>query len=127
MSCADVCLDHGADGFNEFYAERLVVARKVHRCCECGAGIAAGERYERATGKSDGSIWSQATCTLCVEIRSAFVCGSCVFGQLWESIEEEMFPRWRTHGPFDCMAKLTTAGARDYCRARFEEWEREQQ
>ena len=42
---------------------------------------------------------------------------------LWESVEEELFPKWRTHGPFECLAKLTTEAARDYCRERFAQWE----
>src|SRR5437016_3960551 len=112
-NCSDVCIDMDYDADdNEFYAEKVVRARKVHTCCECGATIQTGERYQRATGKSDGRIWSVKTCGPCAEIRGAFVCGSWCFGRLREEIEEVMFPIWDESGPFDCLAKLETIEAR---------------
>lgn len=122
MSCADVCLDHDYDEYNEFYSEQIVTARKAHRCCECAETIQPGAKYERASGKSDGRIWTVASCALCAEIRGAFVCGSWQFGQLWESIEETLFPIWDTSGPIDCLAKLETVEARNKCRDRYRDW-----
>lgn len=121
--CADVCLDHDYDGFNEFYSDRLVTARKPHKCCECGGAIGSGQRYQRASGKNDGNLWTEATCAVCAEIRAAFVCGTWIFGELWESIRETMFPIWETLGPLDCLAKLTTLGAREKCRAEYAKWQ----
>lgn len=123
MSCADVCLDHGWDGENSFFSERMRVARKPHRCCECGDTILAGEHYQRARGHTEGSFWTNATCAICAEIRSTFVCGTWIYGQLWASIREDMFPIWIERGPLDCLAKLDTLAARDMCRQRYEEWE----
>ena len=120
--CADVCLDMGYDEPNEFYAAKTCVARKEHQCCECGERIATGAKYERANGKSDGAFWSFSTCVKCVEIREAFVCGSFVFEQLWETIGEEMFPRWNERGPWECLAKLTTDGARSLINHKYREW-----
>ena len=126
MSCADVCIDHDyATDDNDFFVERMVAARKEHRCCECVGAIGVGERYERASGKSDGRIWSTATCAVCAEIRDAFVCGSWIYGRLWVSIEEEMFPIWDEYGPLDCLAKLKTVEARQKCRDRYHEWQQE--
>lgn len=123
MSCADVCLDMDYDACaNDFYHERMVVARKAHRCCECGEAIPVGARYQRATGKSDGEVWTATTCAVCAEIRQAFVCGSWVFGGLWDEIEDVMFPVWNEQGPLDCLAKLQTIEARDKCRTRYREW-----
>lgn len=122
--CADVCVYQDYDDIAEFSTARIVVARKAHTCCECRRQIERGESYERATGKGDFGFWSEPTCQTCVEIRKAFVCGSIfVLGMLWESVEEELFPRWRTQGPFECLAKLTTPEAREYCQQRFAEWE----
>lgn len=120
--CSDVCLDHDYDGNNAFYAEKYVKARKAHKCCECGKPIAIGETYQRATGMSDGAIFTERTCEDCTDIRKSFVCGGWMFGSLWGSIREGMFPVWRRVGPWDCLAKLTRETARDACRKEFAEW-----
>lgn len=122
MSCADVCLDHGYDEDNEFYREAIVTARKPHKCVECGSTIQPRARYERASGKNDGRVWDVKTCLLCMEIRKAFVCGTWCFGQLWDSIEQGMFPIWTEKGPIDCLAKVETAEARDKLREAYREW-----
>lgn len=119
MSCAEVCLDHDFDCSNDFYHEAVVKARKVHKCCECGEAIPVGASYQRASGKSEGDVWTAKTCVVCAEIRRAFVCGSWTFGYLWESIEEGMFPVWDTQGPLDCLAKLESLEARNKCRDRY--------
>jgi hypothetical protein len=122
MNCADVCIDHDADHDNEFYVESIVIAKKQHKCCECGYTIHAGQRYQRVSGKSYGHIWTAKTCAICYGIRRAFVCGSWTFGLLWESIEESMFPIWETRGPIDCLAKLESVEERDMCRDRYRDW-----
>lgn len=125
MSCADVCLDMDYDAdSSDFCTESFHKARKSHKCCECGGVIAKGQRYERAAGKTCGEMWSHATCAACAEIREAFVCGSLVYGMLWESIKESMFPVWDRKGPIDCLAKLETLEARDKCRAQYAEWKK---
>lgn len=126
MSCQDVCITQDFDpGHNAFYSETQVrAARKPHRCCECGGEIAVGQPYERANGMTDGWIWSNATCAPCQEIRKAFICSGWVFEQLWESIREELFPRFLSEGPFECLAKLETEPARALLLERFESWSR---
>lgn len=123
MNCSDVCLDMDYDGDdNEFYAESQVKARKPHTCCECNETILIGALYSRATGKSDGHVWTAKTCSLCHEIRGAFVCGSYCFGLLREEIENGMFPIWEQAGPFDCLAKLKTLEARRKINGWYDEW-----
>ena len=122
MSCADVCLDHDADCSNDFYRESIPTARKPYKCCECGDVIPVGSKYQRASGKSEGDVWTAKTCIICADIRKAFVCGSWIFGQLWESIREEMFPIWDERGPIDCLAQLETLEARNKCREFYREW-----
>ena len=123
MSCADVCIDHDYDvDQNEFHHESSVRARKEHRCCECRWAIKPGDTHELAVGKSDGRFWTMRTCQVCVEIRKAFVCGSWVYGELWESIGEYIFPRWADEGPFDCLVKLDTQQARDRVFDEYEAW-----
>lgn len=125
MGCADVCLDMDYDVSNEFYAEKMCVARKEHRCCECGGAIAKGATYQRASGKSDGCFFAESTCALCTEIRGAFVCGSWIFGMLHETIREKMFPLWNAVGPYDCLAELESVEARAMLNERYRQWTEE--
>ena len=122
MSCADVCLSHDWDGSTEFHSSRTVKARKPHKCCECGRAIGVGELHEYVSAKCEGSFFTERTCAECEEIRTAFVCGSWVYGELWESMREQMFPLWRTKGAWDCLAKLTSEAAVAKCNAEYREW-----
>jgi hypothetical protein len=124
MSCADVCLFDGYefDGSATLYRKATRTARKDHECEECPETILAGERYEWATGCYDGEFQVFKTCSVCVEIRTAFTCGSWVHGNLWESIQEEMFPEWKRSGEWDCLAKLKTQRAIDAMNRRYRWW-----
>jgi len=51
----------------EFSGESFPVARKAHRCDECGHGIEKGERYSYWTGKTDGSVGTWKSHTDCRE------------------------------------------------------------
>lgn len=67
-----------------------VVARKTHRCCECGEAINPGDTYERVRGCWDGS-WSEfKTCAICARIR-ADMCDCWEYGTLWDDL-------WETNG-----------------------------
>lgn len=123
MSCAEICLTYSDCEASEFNAERMMVARKLHRCCECHQSIEPGNEYERAVGKSDGSFFSLATCAPCAEIRKAFACGAWTYGELWQVVREQLFPAWDQVGPYDCLAQLTTEAARDECRRRYAQWQ----
>lgn len=117
MSCSDVCLDMDFDdGPSDFYREVTRKARKEHLCCECREAIKPGARYAYATGKSNGDMWQAKTCATCYEIRRALVCGSWVFGQLWEEIENYIFPEWKKLSPIDCLAKIDSLEARNKLR-----------
>jgi len=45
------------------------IARKPHRCEECGREIRRGERYERVRGIWDGHPDTFCTCVYCLAIR----------------------------------------------------------
>lgn len=53
-----------------FYDRTMPVARKLHKCEECGGPISVGERYERVFGKWDDYVSTFKTCARCVDIRT---------------------------------------------------------
>ena len=122
MPCTDTCVSMWCDEPADFYAERMRRARKPHRCCECSRTIAVGEEHEYATGKNDGVFWDYRTCAECREIRQAYCCDSWLFGQLWESMREQMFWGWDEMKMLDCLAKLTTDAATAKVRAEYAEF-----
>jgi hypothetical protein len=122
MGCADVCLSHDYDGDTSLYREGFSHARKEYGCCECGDAIPAGEQYQWASGKTGDGMFRVHTCAACAEIRAAFFCGSWIFGEMWETIREGMFPVWKRASAIDCLAKLTTDAAIAKCNAEYAEW-----
>lgn len=56
-----------------FCETEIRVARKEHKCCECGVVIGRGEKYEHVTGVWDGDIASFKTCSHCRELREKVV------------------------------------------------------
>ena len=128
MSCDDICIDMEYDSNdNDFYREKIRRARRPHACVECRRVILPGESYQHASGKSDGSVWTAKTCAECAEIRKALVCGSFVFGGLWEAIEESIFPAASERSLIDCLAQIDSLAARDAVRAAFDAWKSEVQ
>lgn len=119
-TCCALTSDDG-DGPSIIRTSRPV-ARKEHRCCECAGAIAPGQRYERTAGCWDGNWDEYVTCLLCVEIRDHFACGErggWVYTQVWEQLEESLFPDMTAGGP--CFTGLSPA-ARDRLFERRMAW-----
>lgn len=72
----------------EFFTEKLVKARKSHKCCECNREIRPGEQHERSTGKWDGEIDTFRTCFICRTIRNDYCHGGWEYGRLIETLWE---------------------------------------
>lgn len=83
MSC-EISADF--DG-NRFDREEWRKARKPHECCECGAEIKPGEKYEYREGL-DESFFAYKTCADCASIRKALFC-SWTYEEIWEDIAEK--------------------------------------
>ena len=124
MSCADICIDMDYDNDNVFFSERMVTARKEHKCCECGAAIHCGQIFEYAKGKND-AFWTAKTCAECAEIRKAMVCGTWVYGMLFEEIRASVFPEWKQSSPIDCLAKIDSLAARNKLREAYADWDKQ--
>jgi hypothetical protein len=72
----------------DIFKQDQVVARKSHRCCECGDTIQPGRSYERITMLADGHWYHYATCGICAQIAAATQSCGRVPGVLWEDIHE---------------------------------------
>ena len=80
----------------QFYSHAEVVARKVHKCCECVASIDIGEKHFFVTGKWDSSINRYRQHLLCEQacefIRDNFDDYECIgYGGLWEWYNEAKY------------------------------------
>lgn len=84
LNCNCSCYDGESA---ECYSERLVRARKLHKCCECGDEIAPGETYQRITGMREGDWFTFTTCVPCTRVRAS-LCSCGVFGDLYRDIYE---------------------------------------
>lgn len=85
MSCA---IDYGDYDMPECYGEITRKARKEHKCCECGRGIAPGEKYTLRSGKWDGEWQEFKSCNDCESVSKAFFPRGCVLGELWFELKE---------------------------------------
>ncbi len=73
----------------------MVVARKKHKCIECGGIIHIGERHEVASVLYDDHWARFRTCIGCRNARKALCPNGWYYGDVWSQIEEcfrEMIP-----------------------------------
>ena len=68
--------------------EKVVKARKQHRCCECLADIWVGEEHEHVRGIWDDVWESYRTCMACVKSWEALGEPCRVIGKLRELQQE---------------------------------------
>ncbi|ASR84722.1 hypothetical protein FDI26_gp47 [Arthrobacter phage Beans] len=52
-----------------FASDKMVTARKVHKCGECAGVIVPGERYARWAGSYEGDFWHMKSCASCDAFR----------------------------------------------------------
>ena len=69
--------------------QRMVTARKPHKCCECGCAIEPKEQYELIEMLVEGHWERHRTCRTCAEIAKTWQSDCRVPGYLWEWIHED--------------------------------------
>ena len=71
------------------YNEKMVMARKVHECCECEEKIVPGDHYIRIEILDHDECWMRyKICIPCLAIGMDLASGYWFFGQLRECIKE---------------------------------------
>ncbi len=85
-----MCMLDDGDGCVTPLSEADPVARKAHKCKECGRAIAAGERYHVDIFVWEGDLHTHKTCAHCMVARAWLrdECGGFLFGAIEEDIRE---------------------------------------
>jgi len=106
-SCINVDVDECVTILTDVYRK----TRKEHRCYECRRVIRKGDRYRYETFVNDGTIDKHKTCLDCNSIRKEFFCGSFMYTQIIEDLQEHVYD---LNGEIssDCLGRLTP-GARE--------------
>lgn len=91
MECACIDVDLDSDEISPFHREVKQIARKEHKCDECGRIISPGEKYEYAVNKWYGDLCVNKTCCDCLSVREAFFC-TWYYGGIWEELDEYLEP-----------------------------------
>lgn len=66
---SDSCYCDYGDVSTQLYRKAEHVARKEHRCYECGSTIRPGERYEHVFAIWDHDATTCKTCARCLDVR----------------------------------------------------------
>lgn len=120
MSDCGVCIGNNGDtgdGY-DFDCGPHVMAEDT-KCCECYRIIPAGESFESAHWMSDDDGEQQAhTCAVCAEIAWAFSCQARIYWNLWEDMQDCVFPDFSQA----CLEKLVTPNAKAELQRRWMKW-----
>lgn len=92
-----MCMDY--DDLPEFCDERILHARKQHKCDECGRQIAPGEKYHRASGKWADGFCTYRTCEHCA-VAQRWLADNCD-GYAYQMIEEDIEAHARDYRRID--------------------------
>jgi len=91
-----------------FFNDDNPVARKEHKCTECGRIIKPGERYKKESGKWDGVFETHRTCFDCLSVRDVFFCDGFFYDQIWDDLEQHIRDM-NGQIPESCILDLTPA------------------
>lgn len=123
-SCSDdACCVYAGDIYEHpsFIGERVVVAKKAHKCVECRREIFFGEKYEYIAGVWDGEFATFQTCIDCLSVKKSFFCGGYEFGGIWPDLREHIRD-FEGNIPSDCIIALTRTARDKVCDLIQEAW-----
>jgi hypothetical protein len=111
-----MCMWEGVDYEWRSLGETQPVARKEHRCSDCGRTIQVGERYKRHVFISDEGLENCVQCDRCKAATNwlDLVCG----GWLYNAVNEDIAEHWGEHPEFRSLAlgHLVVAARRGWSR-----------
>lgn len=110
MNSFDCCVIAGDGDGPSLSSSADVVARKSHRCYECGEDIERGARYRKESGLWDGRFDEFKICLPCIAVRDRLACNGWVYGNIWSEIIEHLFPTLTAGGP--CIEGMRPEGKR---------------
>jgi hypothetical protein len=119
MECSCVYVE--ADSYWDFANFRMLIARKIHKCHECGREIAPGEKYENLSGMCEGDFLTHKTCADCLSIRDAFYCHGWQFETVLENLRDYIHD---SQGDVkeDCLRRLTPKAREIVCGMIEDAW-----
>lgn len=91
MDCSSIDVDYDSgDGTVTMLKDKMVTARKEHKCHECRAIIPKGEQYKLHVYRWDGRFEEHKTCIGCLSIIKEMFSGCYMFGATWEELENHV-------------------------------------
>jgi len=99
--CSCIYVGCGSDEI-DFVNEKIVTARKVHKCGECHGAIAKGSSYENVSGSWSGDFHQYKTCTDCLSIRGVFFCDGWYYEMVHEYLRDHI-KETKGEVPEDCL------------------------
>lgn len=120
MSECGVCIGTSFDSYdgNEFDCGWHMMDNPT-KCCECNRAIPAGESFESAHWLDEDERPCEAhTCALCAEIAWAFSCNARIYYNLWEDMEDSVFPEFSV----SCLEKLKTPASKADLQSKWMKW-----
>jgi hypothetical protein len=77
------------------FRRKVIVARKQHKCCECGATIQPGEKYEKVDGLWEDMWEHHTTCAICDRIRQDYCAPYTMLREtIWYGLEVDILGEW---------------------------------
>jgi len=120
MECSCEINIDSSEGVADFMIIKMVIARKIHKCCECGESINIKDEYEYLKGNWDGQYSTFKTCLPCLSVRNTMFKDGYCFGMIWNDVIENIFENGGM--PENCISRLHPIARGKICDIIESEW-----